>query len=251
MNNTYIAEYLGTPGRYLRAVEFADRVLRRFCPWLRVASTWRGRMASVESRMNTFHLLDQVLAYGVAGDVVEIGCNSGETSVILQKLIVERDSSRVLHAFDSFQGVRGGTEEDEGVYKPGDMSASQRGFVEGFKRLGLRLPVIHPGWVEETLPQELPGKLAFALIDLDLYEPTLYALEAVYPRLSPGGICAFGIYWDPSTTCAMTKDGRYLSVGVKRACDEFFAGRPEEVSALYAGNYTMGYFRRSSPDCAG
>ena len=34
------------------------------------------------------------------------------------------------------------------------------------------------------------------------------------------------------------------SPGVKKACDEFLADKPESVSVLYSGHYTTGYFRK-------
>ena len=36
----------------------------------------------------------------------------------------------------------------------------------------------------------------------------------------------------------------YASPGVKRATDEFFADKPEQVSVLYANEYSNGYFRK-------
>ena len=208
-------------------------------------------MASIESRMNIFHLLSQVIVQGVPGDIVEIGCHAGESTVVLQRMIQELDPSRELHAFDSFQGVPQGDSADEGVYKPGDMAASETKFNENFARVGLKLPAVHAGWFEQTLPGSLPKQIAFALLDADLYRSTLQALEAVYPRLSPGAICLLGVYWDPQTKVAMTTDKKYKSPGVKQACDEFFADKPERISILLAGNYTSGYFRRQEAKAIG
>ena len=49
------------------------------------------------------------------------------------------------------------------------------------------------------------------------------------------------------------KDGRRepfdrvkILSGVKKACDEFFADKPEKLNILIAGNYTSAYFRKSS-----
>jgi O-methyltransferase len=244
MDNLFLCEYLGTPPRSSKFLDLLDRVFRKTMPWLRIGSSWRGQMASIESRMNIFHLLSQVLVQGVPGDVVEIGCHAGESTVVLQRVIQELDPSRELHAFDSFRGVPQGDSADEGVYKPGDMAVSVTKFNENFEHLGLKLPAIHAGWFEQTLPDSLPKQIAFALVDADLYRSTLQALEAVYPRLSPGAICLLGVYWDPQTKAAMTMDKRYKSPGVKQACDEFFANKPERISILLAGNYTSGYFRR-------
>jgi O-methyltransferase len=244
MDNLFLCEYLGTAPRSSKFLDLLDRVFRKFVPWLRIGSCWRGLMASIESRINIFHLLSQVIVQGVPGDIVEIGCHAGESTVVLQRVIQELDPSRELHAFDSFQGVPQGSSADEGVYKPGDMSASKTRFNENFDRLGLMLPAVHAGWFEQTLPSSLPKQIAFALLDADLYRSTLQALEAVYPRLSPGAICLLGVYRDPRTKAAMTTDKRYISPGVKQACDEFFADKPERINILLAGNYTSGYFRR-------
>ena len=105
MENLFLCEYLGTPPRSSKFFDFVDRVCRKTLPWLRVGSYWRGQMASIESRMNLFHLMNQVLVQQVPGDIVEVGCHAGESTVVLQRVIQELDPSRELHAFDSFQGV--------------------------------------------------------------------------------------------------------------------------------------------------
>lgn len=244
MDNLFLCEYLGTPPRSSAFMDLLDRVLRKTLPWLRIGSYWRGRMASVESRMNIFHLLRHVLIQGVVGDIVEIGCNAGESTVVLQRIIQELDPTRTLHAFDSFQGVPCGEAADEGVYFQGDMAASQEQFISNFERLGLKKPMIHAGWFDQTFPASMPEQIAFALLDADLYKSTLYALQELYPRLSSGGICLLGVYWDSNIKVGMTTDIRYKSPGVKKACDEFFADKPERISILLAGNYTSGYFTK-------
>jgi len=195
--------------------------------------------------MNIFHLLSMVLFQGVPGEIVEIGCHAGESTVIMQRIIQELDPSRDLHAFDSFQGVPSGDFADENVYKPGDMAASELTLRKNFERLGIKQPIIHAGWFDETLPDFLPERIAFALIDADLYQSTLCALEATYQRLSQGAVCLMGVYWDPQKKVALTTDMRYKSPGVKQACDQFFADKPEKISILLAGNYTSGYFRKN------
>lgn len=95
------------------------------------------------------------------------------------------------------------------------------------------------------MPKNLPEKIAFALLDADLYSSTLYALQELYHRMSKGAICLLGVYWDSGTRIAMTTNRKYKSPGVKKACDEFFVDKPEKVCVLVAGNYTSGYFVKS------
>ena len=242
MDNIFLCEYLGTKPRESKLIDLLDRVLRKTLPWIRIGSYWRGNMASIESRMNIFHLLRQVIIQNVPGDVVEIGCNAGESTVILQRILQELDPKRKLHAFDSFQGVPITGALDQGVYKKGDMAVSQDQFFKNFDLLGLKRPSVYAGWFEQTLPVSLPEQISFTLLDADLYSSTLYALQELYPRLSVGGICLLGVYWDPKTKAGMVTDRRYKSPGVKKACDEFFSDKPEKINILLAGNYTSGYF---------
>jgi O-methyltransferase len=44
-----------------------------------------------------------------------------------------------------------------------------------------------PGWFRDTLPAAPIERLALLRFDGDLYDSTLDALAALYPRLSPGG----------------------------------------------------------------
>jgi O-methyltransferase len=64
------------------------------------------------------------------------------------------------------------------------------------------------------------------------------SLQHTYPRLPPGAVCVIDDYCDPSFS-----DWNFLP-GVKKACDEFFADKPEKVAPLYAGFAAQGYFRK-------
>ncbi len=203
-------------------------------------------MGSVESRCNLFHLASQVIEFGVPGDFVEVGCNAGESSVVLQKVMQTLDPTRKLYLFDSFEGTPDPDVRDEGAYSKGDMTASQNEVLSNFKTMGLPLPEIHPGWFDDTLPKGLPNRIAFSLIDGDLYSSTMTALQNVYPRLVPHSVCILAVYCDPKVFTPLTTSLKYRSPGVKKACDEFFADKPEKVSVLFSGHYTAGYFRKKS-----
>jgi O-methyltransferase len=205
----------------------------------------KGNMGSLEFRINLYHLAVQVLEFGVPGDFAEIGCNAGESSVVLQKILQDLDPTRKLHVYDSFQGVpKSDDAKDEGAYNEGDMTASQEELRENFRRMGLPQPEVHPGWFEDTLAPTLPQRLAFCLIDGDLFSSTTTALAEAYQRLSPGGICVLGVYCDTRVFAPRSTSPKYRSPGVKRACDQFLEGKPERMSVLFSGDYTSGYFRK-------
>jgi O-methyltransferase len=121
-----------------------------------------------------------------------------------------------------------------------DLKATKDILIENFKRYGLKLPEIHEGWFNETLPAGLPDQICFAHLDGDLYTSILTSLQYVYPRMPKGAICLIDDYADPSI-----HKGWNALPGVKKACDEYLADKPERMSLLYAGDYTHGFFRKT------
>lgn len=244
MDNFFIAELFDwKPQKVSRRVERVNRILRKLGCWscLQMPRQLTG-MTNIEQRMNLYHLVSQVLAYGVPGDIVEVGCNQGQSSVLIQKVIDEYDPSRRFHVYDSFEGLPALTAKDgDTQFHQGEMKTTRQVLVGNFERYGLRVPEIHEGWFQDTLPNGLPGRISFAYLDGDLYESIKVSLEYVYPRLSRGAVCLIDDYSDPS----LYPDVMNLLPGVKRACDEFFADKPEKMSFIYSAEMPHGYFRKS------
>lgn len=65
-------------------------------------------------------------------------------------------------------------------------------------------------------------------------------LEAVYPRLRAGAVCVLMDYHDKSSG----DPGQDVNPGVKLACDDFLAGKPERVTALYGNQFSHSFFRK-------
>ena len=65
-----------------------------------------------------------------------------------------------------------------------------------FQRYGLLDDQVRflPGWFKDTLPNAPIDRIALLRLDGDLYESTIEALDALYPRLSPGGFCIIDDY---------------------------------------------------------
>ncbi len=250
MDDAFIAKWFAWDHRMPRAWHRAiNRLLRytRLDVQLNPRAFRWGGMASIEARMNLFHLATQCAEFGVPGDFVEIGCNAGESSVCLQHIVNTIAPDKQIHFFDSFEGAPEPTGKDAElkVYGKGDMSTSLFAFYDTFRRAGMPQPEhVHKGWFEETIPQFLPDKISFALLDGDLYSSTKYVLPHLYERMSPGAICMLGVYYDDAVLSRPHTIPQYKSPGVKMATDEFFAGKPEKVSVLYAGEYSNGYFRK-------
>jgi O-methyltransferase len=65
-----------------------------------------------------------------------------------------------------------------------------------FERYGLLDDQVRflPGWFKDTLEDAPIEEIAVLRLDGDLYESTIQALDALYPRLSPGGFCIIDDY---------------------------------------------------------
>jgi O-methyltransferase len=216
-----------------------DKALYRITG-LKFSPTRSGVSTSVEQRINMYHLASQVIAYDVDGDFVDVGCNEGQSSVLLRKVINSFHCDRKLHVYDSFEGLPSTSREDGTSYKEGDLSTTQEVLENNFRLHGLEPPIIHKGWFENTLPVSLPESICFAHLDGDLYGSILASLKFVYPRLSTGGICLIDDYCDTK----INPDGWNYLPGVKKACDEFLADKPEEICYIYSGAFTHAFFRK-------
>jgi O-methyltransferase len=223
-------------------VKLINKVLRRLGFMNTLQPRAETSMTNVEQRMNLYHLASQVLSYKVPGDFVELGCNEGQSSVLIQKVIDQLDPRREFHVYDSFQGIEAPTAEDGNTpYKKGEMITTKDVLKNNFQKYGLRIPQIHQGWFHETLPAGLPEQIAFAYLDGDLYESILLSLKYVYPHLSSGAVCVIDDYADPS----IYPHAWNLLPGVKKACDDFLLDKPEKVSFIYSGGMSHGFFRKS------
>lgn len=147
----------------------------------------------------------------VRGVLVEVGVFRGTTA----KMICEAKGKRTLYLFDTFEGLpKPGTFDPqfhEGQYAY-DLD-SVKTYLGSYRNVSY-----HRGMFPKQTGGALAGKhVRFAHLDVDLYESTRASLEALYPKMSKGGII-------------ISHD--YVSLGVRRAFDEFFRDKPEPVIEL-------------------
>jgi hypothetical protein len=57
------------------------------------------------------------------------------------------------------------------------------------------------GWFKDTLPSAPINSIAVLRLDGDMYESTMDALGALYPKVSPGGFVIVDDYGIPEDTC--------------------------------------------------
>jgi O-methyltransferase len=160
-------------------------------------------------------LLRDLLVRKVPGDIIELGVYRGQTARLIHNYMPDRR----LYLFDTFEGFSGidlaGERRETGLDEiPGHYADTSIDDV--LKRIGGdpdRI-IVHKGIFPHSFPSELDGeRFSFIHVDMDLYEPTLAALEILYDRMSPGGYMVIHDYnsWP----------------GPRRAVDEFFQDKPE------------------------
>lgn len=164
--------------------------------------------------------LKKVLDENIEGDIVELGCNIGTTSLFIRKLLDHYKSEKDFHVYDSFEGLPDEKNEDKnnigGTYKAGSCKTSKDTLISNFKKAKLKLPKIHIGWFGEIPDEEYPKKIAFAFFDGDFYNSILDSFDKVYPKMVPNGRITIHDYkWE-------------FLPGVDKACLKFLKDKPEE-----------------------
>ena len=140
--------------------------------------------------------LVDVLRDGVPGDVIETGVWRGGASIFMRAVLYAYGiTDRTVWAADSFQGlprpdpVRYPADADDELWKASALAVSLDDVKANFAAYGLLDDQVRflVGWFRDTLPAAPIDRLAVMRLDGDLYESTMDALTALYPRLSVGG----------------------------------------------------------------
>jgi O-methyltransferase len=186
--------------KVMRTIPFDEHKRDLGLDWPTAAETMIGmqRLTSLQ------HCAETVLAEDVAGDLVECGVWRGGACILMRAVLaVYGDEKRSVWVADSFAGVPPPDTENyiADANLRLDLSAdvlavSEADVKASFKRYGLlddRVRFI-PGWFRDTLPTAPIDRIALLRLDGDLYESTIQALDALYPRLSVGGFCIIDDY---------------------------------------------------------
>ncbi|MFP2989307.1 TylF/MycF family methyltransferase [Mycobacterium intracellulare subsp. intracellulare] len=148
--------------------------------------------------------VETVLTEDVPGDLVECGVWRGGASILMRAVLsAYGDEKRSVWLCDSFEGVpppdTAHYEADKGINlhrAAGVLAVSEAQVRANFEHYGLlddRVRFI-PGWFKDTLQDAPIESISVLRLDGDLYESTIQALDALYPRLSSGGYCIIDDY---------------------------------------------------------
>lgn len=186
-------------------------------------------------------LLEQTLAADIPGDVVELGCYKGDTSVVFQRALqnpvklqnstkttqnltnASHNSTKNLWLYDSFAGLPEKTKEDSSAagdqFKTGELFVTKREVIEKFKRQNLPLPKIKKAFFEDLDQNEdFPVEISFAFLDGDLYTSIKTSLSLIESKMQPGSIIVVHDYNNPELP------------GSARATDEWLKSHPAKIA---------------------
>ncbi len=199
----YNAEFCRTTGGFRIPDDPVQRRIHNLEPW---DATRRDMLVL---------LMRSLLDRGIAGDIAELGVYRGKTARLIHHYLPDRN----LHLFDTFDGFptddlaveskKTGIADSSQHYGNTDVERVER-FIEK-QNDNVHL---HKGAIPASFPESLLStQFAFVHIDMDLYAPTIAALELFYGRTTKGGIILVHDYnaWP----------------GPRRAVDEFFSTKPE------------------------
>jgi O-methyltransferase len=160
---------------------------------------WPGEaetMIGLRRLDNLQRCIERVLLDRVHGDVFEAGVWRGGASIFMRAVLkVYGVRDRKVWVADSFQGLpkpdpqRYPKDEGDRLWTHTELSISLETVKANFARYGLLDEQVEflPGWFRDTLPNAPVNALAVLRLDGDLYESTMVALRALYPKVSVGG----------------------------------------------------------------
>ena len=141
----------------------------------------------------------------VPGDLAEFGSWNGSNLLLISKILKLYNPycNKVVHSFDSFEGLTTFDEKD-GIAKKSD--GSYAGNLEILNEIielyDLKDDIkLHIGLIQDTLPKYLSenpnASFSFIYADTDLYEPTSIICSNLVDYLMPGGLIVFDQWNDP------------------------------------------------------
>ncbi len=203
----------------------------------------RYTMTSLERQMALLAAVDYVVDNNLAGSFVECGVWRGGSAMLMARRLQARGGiDRVLHLFDTFEGMPPPSAHDvgwDGQSADVLLAREERDQVShlwawaslddvkaNLARTGYPAELLHfvPGKVEDTLPASAPERIALLRLDTDWYESTAHELTHLYDRVIPRGVIIIDDY------------GHWQ--GARRAVDEFLARlefRPFVARIDYSG----------------
>ncbi len=165
--------------------------------------------------------LKRTLQTNVPGDIVELGCYKGETSVELQRSIGKLAPDKRLYLYDSFAGLPPKEARDMSPageqFRAGELPANKREVVRRFRQAALPSPVVKKAWFSDLTEKDMPDKISFAFLDGDFYQSIKDSLKLIWSSLSAGSAVLVDDYQNEALP------------GAAKAVDEWLLTHPAKL----------------------
>lgn len=205
-----------------------------------------------ETQKHSFDMGKYVVDNNIKGDIIECGVASGGNfaSMMLGAISNSIGKERIFWGFDSFQGIQLAGKKDDvqagigaithDVNVPEEQLLISSGItvhpkqqvIDHLTSWGLipelKINLIE-GWVQNSIPTVIDNikEISILRLDMDVYEPTKFTLEKLYPLVSKGGVIII--------------DDWALN-GVRISVEEYLKENNIEVEILTIENSTPTYF---------
>lgn len=173
-----------------------------------------------------------VIKNNIDGDFVECGVWKGGSAMIIAYVLKKLNQKRKIYLYDTFQGMPEPSEHDFGLTGDEDPEVIRLNWKnnqsESYNKWcyaplkEVRKNILMTGYdrervflvkgkVENTIPKNIPSKIALLRLDTDWYGSTKHELNYLYPRLVERGVLIIDDY------------GHWA--GSKKAVDDYFSDK--------------------------
>lgn len=217
-----IPEHIKDPQSYRGPEDFS----RLYRPWLDeeydryfIPEVVNNTMLSRKKLYYLLHFLRHSL--GVDGDVLEAGVGDGGSARLMLNCLLASRVKKKMWLLDTFAGYKRVDAVRDGRHvKENDCRCQNRDYVIRLMDNDTIDVNLIEGVIPATLGEVKAEAVAFAHIDVNLYEPTLAATEFCLKRMPRGGIVLFDDYNWPAT------------YGHRMAIDEICATENQDIISI-------------------
>jgi hypothetical protein len=171
-------------------------------------------------RINLFLLIRFYFASLDSRDIVELGVYRGGNAFFMASLLAELYPGAIVYAFDTFQGMPE-TRKGMDLHVGGDFADGPLPEIrEAAAERGIKNIEFIKGDVRDTLPA-FNAPIGLAHIDLDIYDPIVFAQDLMWDHLVAGG---YLVYDDATVSSCL---------GATRAVEEFLLKHRVHSEQIY------------------
>jgi len=169
-------------------------------------------MTSKERMYATYQAARFVATSQVEGDIVECGVWRGGSAMLIALTLLQLGHRwRRLYLYDTFAGMSAPSDQDRAFDDRPAVRVMEQAGLQQMSQWCLasiedvRANVLSTGYpqdrlllikgkVEETIPAQIPARIALLRLDTDWYESTLHELTHLYPLLATAGVLIIDDY---------------------------------------------------------